>query len=534
MRVPVFCLLGLLLAGANSATLAQTKFDPQVRATAIAPFVDEQTIGVAHVDLSRVDFDRLLKQAAELAPGADKTLAPAIEHFRPMAKHLVESGVKDVYLVLSLADLPGPPFFVFPLAADADTTSLEHWHGELHVETIERVGNALFAGGKQTLERIKSRAPAARPEIARAFEAAGDTAAQVLFLPSADNRRVVEELLPMLPAEAGGGPSKVLTRGAMWAAAGIELTPQAKLKFVIQSQDREAAAALHDKWLAALQLLGRDARVEKTIPKFKQLADQLAPTVKADRLQLTLNQQSPSWGPLAEVLQKGLGEMQESGRRKETINHLKQVGIAMHNYADVYKSFPPAASYSADGKPLLSWRVHLLPYLEQQQLYQEFHLDEPWDSEHNRKLVERMPDVYRSTNWSPEQPTKTCFVIVTSEGSAADSRKRAPPAAATKDKPQAATAFQGREGVGFQDITDGTSNTILVVEADPEHAVIWSKPDDLSFDPKQPSKGFGVNARGFVPAAFCDGSVRLLKGSLDAETWRRYLLRNDGETIGNE
>src|SRR6185437_5946690 len=91
MRVPVFCLLGLLVAGVNSATLAQTKFDAQVRAKTIAPFVDEQTIGVAHVDLSRVDLDRLLKQAAELAPGVDKTLAPAIEHFRPMAKHLVES-----------------------------------------------------------------------------------------------------------------------------------------------------------------------------------------------------------------------------------------------------------------------------------------------------------------------------------------------------------------------------------------------------------------------------------------------------------
>src|SRR6185437_5420564 len=98
------------------------------------------------------------------------------------------------------------------------------------------------------------------------------------------------------------------------------------IKLTIQSQDREAAAALHDKWLAALHLVGRDARVEKVVPQFKQLADQLEPAVKGDRLQLILNQQSPSWTPLAEVLQMALGEMQESGRRKETIDHLKQVG----------------------------------------------------------------------------------------------------------------------------------------------------------------------------------------------------------------
>lgn len=533
MRSAVFCLLGLWLCEAEGAALAQTKSDGKAHAQAIAAFVDEQTIGVMHVDLSRVDFDGLLKQAAELGPGAEKTLAPAIEHFRPMAKHLVESGVKDVYLVVSLADLPAPPFFIFPLAADADTTSLEHWHGELLVEAIERVGNALFAGRKQALERIRSHAPAARPEIARGFEAAGDTAAQVLFVPTADNRRVVEELLPRLPAEAGGGSSKVLTRGAMWAAAGIELAPQPAIKLVIQSQDREAATSLRDTWLAVLQLIGRDARVEKAVPKFKELAAQLEPAVKGDRVLWTLDAHSPLRRSLAELLKTGVAEVQRQNRAEATVIHSKQIAIAMHKYLDVHKSFPAAASYGPDGKPLLSWRVHLLPFLDQMQLYQEFHLDEPWDSEHNQKLIERMPEVFRSTHWSPEQPTKTCFVVVTSEGSVAESRKKRTPAS-TGQEVGPATAFQGREGIMIADITDGTSNTIMAVETDAEHAVLWTKPDDLPFDPKQPTKGFGVDENGLVRALFCDGSVRGLKSSLTAETWRRLLLRNDGQQITNE
>ncbi|HVW36377.1 MAG TPA: hypothetical protein VHB99_03695, partial [Pirellulales bacterium] len=353
MRCLIACLLGVFLCGATAAAQSPAKFSGKARAETIARFVDEQTIGIMHVDLSRLDFDQLLKQAADLAPGSEGLLTPAIEHARPMAKHLLESGVKGVYLVVSLADLPQPPFFVFPLTEGADTKSLESWHGELHVESIERVGNTVFAGGKQALDRVKKQTAATRPEIARAFEAAGDTAAQILLLPTADNRRVIEELLPNLPPEVGGGSSKVLTRGAMWAAIGIDLPPRPAIRLTIQSQDAEAAAAFRDKWLAMLQLVGRDSRIAKAVPQFGQLANELEPKVKGDRLQLALNTESPSWKPLTKLFQAGLGEVQQSEMRKQTVVHFKQIGIAFHNYHDVYNTFPTAASYSADGKPLL-------------------------------------------------------------------------------------------------------------------------------------------------------------------------------------
>ncbi len=527
MRCFIACLLGVFLCGATVAAQSPARFSGKARADAIAPFVDEQTVGVVHVDLSRLDFDQLLKQAVELAPGSEGLLTPAIEHARPMAKHLVESGVKDVFLVVSLADLPRAPFFVFPLAEGADTKSLESWHGELHVEAIERVGNALFAGGKQTLERVEKQTAATRPEIARAFEAAGDTAAQILLLPTADNRRVVEELLPALPAEVGGGSSQVLTRGAMWAAVGIDLQPRTAIQLTIQSQDAEAAAAFRDKWLAMLQLVGRDARIAKALPRFAQLANQLEPKVKGDRIQLALDIESPSWKPLTKLLQTGLGEVQQSEMRKQTVVHFKQIGIAFHNYHDVYKTFPAAASYSPEGKPLLSWRVHILPFLDQAPLYKEFHLDEPWDSEHNRKLIERMPKTYRSRNWSPDEPTKTCLLGVTSDGDRAV-------AATGRGAPvndRLGTMFQGRDGIKLQQVTDGTSNTILIVETEPEHAVVWTKPDDLPYDAGQPMRGFGFDENGMVPTLFCDGSVRMLKESLEAEMWRRLMLRNDGNPV---
>jgi hypothetical protein len=530
MRLTIRCLSWLVIAAASSAGQAQAKLDGQAHGNVIAPFVDEQTIGVVRVDLSRLDFDQLLKQAAELTPGGERILAPAVEHFRPMAKRLLDSGVEDVYVVVSLADLPQLPFLVLSAPDNAVAAELETWRAELHVEAIERIGKAVFAGSQRALQRVKSQPPAARPEIARAFSAAGDAAVQVLLLPTADNRRVIEELMPTLPSAVGGGSSKVLTRGAMWAAIGIDLRPRFALELVMQSQDRETAAALRDKWLAVLQLFEHDARIVSAVPQFKELAGLLAPTVKDDRLLLSIDVQGPVLGPLADLLKGSSQALQANARKRRLSGQMKQIGLALHNYHDVYGSFPASASYSAEGKPLLSWRVHILPFIEQMPLYKEFHLDEPWDSEHNRKLIERMPEVYRSKNWSPEQPTKTCFVGITSEGSVAASRKKAAPGA-QQDKPAPATVFQGREGVKIQDIPDGTSNTIFVVESDAEHAVIWTKPEDLPFNHEQPTNGFGVDDEGRVSALFCDGSWRRLKATLDAETWRRLLLRNDGEPI---
>ena len=79
-----------------------------------------------------------------------------------------------------------------------------------------------------------------------------------------------------------------------------------------------------------------------------------------------------------------------------SMNNLKQIALALHNYHAAMGSFPATASMSKDGKPLLSWRVHILPYLEQDNLFKQFKLDEPWDSEHNKALIAKMPDIYRS------------------------------------------------------------------------------------------------------------------------------------------
>jgi hypothetical protein len=182
----------------------------------------------------------------------------------------------------------------------------------------------------------------------------------------------------------------------------------------------------------------------------------------------------------------------------------------MHNYHDAKGSFPAYASFDKEGKPLLSWRVHLLPYLVDDQLYKEFHLDEPWDSEHNKKLISRMPKVFAPLG-NPKLAAAgktTCLVPHGPD-----------------------TMFPDKKGLKVFEVTDGTSNTILLLDVQDDHAVVWTKPEDLNFDPKEPFKGLGAKyGTGFL-AVLADGSIRILSAKMKPETLKALITPSGGEVI---
>lgn len=499
--VLVFC--GTLPAAEKPAA----KFDPAARAKAIAPFIDEQTVVVLHADLSRVDLRPAFEQIVEWAPEARTELGIASLAAGGVLSTLTKANCSEVYMVVSLADIPlgpphKPPFLVFPLGERADEKALATLLAPVgEYEVQQRVDNVFFAGSRSALDRYKKAKPDERPELAAAFEAAGDTAVQALVLPPKYTRRVIEEMLPELPPVFGGGSSKVVVDGFLWGAAGVDLSREMSLRVVIQSKDKEAAAAGKAKLADLFRAIGKEAEVRENLPAFDEIAGLFTPAVQGDRLTLVLDQKNQGVNKLLAALKPAVGKARDSARQAQSMNNLRQIGMAMHVYQEAHKSFPAAASYDAACKPLLSWRVMILPELGQKELYDQFRLNEPWDSQHNRTLIERMPPLFASPLTKVKEKGRTAYLVPVG-----------------KD-----TWFSGREGVASKDIKNA-GLAVMVVETDDEHAVIWTKPEDLPFDPADPAKGLGGCGDGRFSALFFDGHVAQVDKQ-DAKTLRQMFVR---------
>ncbi|MEX0936573.1 MAG: DUF1559 domain-containing protein [Pirellulales bacterium] len=214
-------------------------------------------------------------------------------------------------------------------------------------------------------------------------------------------------------------------------------------------------------------------------------------------------------GMLVGLLLPAVNSAREAARRMESQNNLKQIALAMHVYHAQANHLPARASFDEEGNALLSWRVHLLPYLEQEALYDQFKLDEPWDSPHNKQLIAQMPKIYKTPNTANIADGKTVYQVPVGEG----------------------TIFPGTEETTFAEIRDGTSNTILALEVDADEAVEWTKPEDYQVDPDRPMRGLGNLRPQHFLAAFADGSVRVIQSSVDPATLKAMFTASGGEAV---
>ncbi len=201
-------------------------------------------------------------------------------------------------------------------------------------------------------------------------------------------------------------------------------------------------------------------------------------------------------------------------------HRLSCIAMALRCYRDIYGQLPAPVVRDKKGRPLYSWRVSLLPFLAEDDIFHQFHLDEPWDSPHNRKLTAKTPRCYipiLETDY--DHPGRTRYLAFVGPG----------------------TAFE-REGLRWTDFPDGPANTIVVVEAgDP---VPWSKPVGLPYAPDRPLPPLGagytkpvhflcyeITRRAGFNAAFGDGSVRFLRSDTDEKILRALITRNGRENI---
>jgi hypothetical protein len=193
--------------------------------------------------------------------------------------------------------------------------------------------------------------------------------------------------------------------------------------------------------------------------------------------------------------------------------NLERIAQAVINYADDHKGRLPADIVDKDGKPILSWRVQILPYLlDQAELHKQFKLDQAWDSDANKKLLAKMPRVFQNPRVKVKADGHTVYQGFAGRWSVFE---------------------PGRQLRFPADITDGTSNTILATES--SIAVASTKPADLPFDEKKDLPDFG-KAYGAKPLiVLCDGSTRVLDLTrTSAQTIKAAITTSGGEVLGSD
>lgn len=195
--------------------------------------------------------------------------------------------------------------------------------------------------------------------------------------------------------------------------------------------------------------------------------------------------------------------------RTQSINSMRQIALGMIAYESRNRTYPPAAIYTKDGKPGLSWRVAILPMIDQNNLYRRFKLDEPWDSDHNKALVRQMPEIFKSPG-SDLDGGFTNYLAVVGEGTLVSATNR---------------------GTAMRQVRDGTSNTIMLVEVDDAYAVEWTKPQDYVWDKQQPSYGLGGIWSGQFLGALGDGSVKLIPLPNTADDLNGLFSAGGGELV---
>jgi len=222
-------------------------------------------------------------------------------------------------------------------------------------------------------------------------------------------------------------------------------------------------------------------------------------------------------GILIALLLPAVQAAREAARRMQCINHEKMIGLALHNYLDQYNCFPPVMTAGEDGKPLHSWRVLMLPYIEQQGLYDQIRLDEPWDSEYNRQFHNQMPSIYAcpsAKSGNRENGLTSYSVVVGMES----------------------YPLELNVGRPLKEIRDGTSNTIAIVER--KTPVCWMDPtQEITFEKacegvNVSADGLGSNHTGGMNVAIFDGSVRFISNTVTPGDLRALFTWAGGESEG--
>ena len=481
----------------------------------------EDLLAVGYVDLQAIDAQACLKWVK------DQQLTPdqRVDELKPMAilageflDQITKAGAEHALVLVRQEDLrfDGRPLFAVSVAPDQQPQkvldTLKITLGMMRAEDIEIEvhNNLILCGTAKQIASAKLKPTVQRARLAAAWEKFTGHDAGVILVGNSDTRRVIKELWPPLDAPFAAMTGELVAEKVVSCGLTVKLPNDLQAKLVVQTSEASAAKQICEALVQLKEnLLGSKSEFSAMAPPaVGKAAASIKPVVLGADVVADFAPVLNDRVLLADIIEP----LAAGSRRSERMNNMRQIVLAMLNYESANGSFPTRANFTEDGKPLLSWRVHILPYIEENELYERFKLDEPWDSPHNIKLLPLMPDVYVDPSFKQarnNQAGKTRFVAPHGEG----------------------CLMSGREGTTFKQMTDGTSNSIAVVTVIPEAAVAWTKPTDWNVSWEHPKQSLFNDKHREAIAARADGSAHVLKSDVSDKMLKALLTIAGGELV---
>jgi hypothetical protein len=514
-------------------------------------FLQEDTVLIVHVDLSKIDIAQTIQNNKAIvdAFGVEVPMVTAAAEMGK--KYLTDTlGIQEAYFVLNMRMPPTGMAIILPQTGKIKLETLQEafvmldpipWLGAATSKNNEYVlimpkspieGYLAEQDMTRLVDFILPAKPAERADFVEAFKAVEGAPIQIVAAVPDFARRVVKETAPKLPEPFHEVDVVTLLTEIRWAALGIEpAKPAVKLTATTPSdvaaqnvsQTLQKALALIIKTVTEElerlpEVFRKNHEVELVLLKNHKdlILSLLLPKPEGENLVLRWEQAQfdeivKTMTPLA---QAKVAQARANARLMQCSNQMKQLNLAFHNYHDRNGKFPPPFTVDAAGKPLHSWRVLVLPYVDNVRLYEQIRLDEPWDSAHNKQFHDKMPVYFRCpdcTQGKPERDTGYCMVV-------------------GKDM----IGVPDGKGIRIDQILDGTSNTILLVER--KTPVCWMEPTDVLQEHaylgiNKHALGLGSDHPGGCTVGFADASTRFVPETVDIDKLKAVLTKAGGESV---
>ena len=513
---------GLLLLLPMLSLCAQTS------AEKLLPLLDEQSFFLGRIQPGKIDLAKIMIPLVQkkAIPAAE---AAALGFFLNLQKNSIEKVIDEIWFSASARDaatyfLPSIMIKTKPAAKTEDLLNLlKNMPLPINIQTVS--GQVIRKGqnsilplsfvireekGFYLLEQVgasKDTKKTKRTDIVQGFDAMGSLPFGAMLFPSKDNPLDLGKIFPSLKKAKGKeGEASGILNGLKLVTLGIYLDPW-RIEMVIQTENSELANDVQKSILKAIQSIPDlvQAQVEEVgkDPVFKALAAMVkSVSIMDDKVTIVIT----DFDPYFEIAARINEQNQAKAAAASSMNKVKNIATALLAYHKDKGKFPPAATLSKEGKPLLSWRVQILPYLGHNFLYKQFRQNEPWDSDHNKKLIRRIPPSFRETQDDLNKGT-TPF--------------QAPVGIATLFNP-------GGTGTNSIQIINELSNTIMLVKVPEDKTAIWTKPEDWEIDISLPAKDLLKGFTNAIVFACADGEVKAIPLK-EAEEKIKSMLVIDGK-----